>query len=134
MDFNRIFSWIREMFSGGAFDFLQDVDEETLSPVAAILNINAKTLCSLIKVLPPLFKGEISFKEALPYLLPIFLSFLLSSRLRGSDSAVNSSEAIEKPTYSPTFEQNNTANELNSFADNDIYYSLNAYLQSDSAS
>ncbi len=134
MDFSKIFSWIKEMFSGGALDFLSDVDEETLSPVAALLNINSKSLCSLVRVLPPLFKGEISLSEALPSLLPIVLSFLLSSKLKSEVSVEKTDENLEKPTYSPTFEQNETANEFCSFADNDISYSINAYLQSDSAS
>lgn len=139
MDFNRILSWIKDIFLSGAFDFLEEVDEEVLSPLALILNVDAKNLSSICKILPPLFKGQLSFKDLLPTIIPILLPLILSKRINGSLNKVNSGEVFaknsEKPTYSPTFEENKTASDfISSFADNDIYYSINTYFESDNAS
>lgn len=139
MDFNRILSWLKDIFSSGALDFLEEIDEEVLSPIALILNVDAKNLSSICKILPPLFKGQLSFKEVLPTIIPIILPLILSKRLKSDLNADNGNKVFtnnsEKPTYSETFNESKTANDfISSFADNDIYYSINTYFESDNAS
>lgn len=139
MDFNRILSWLKDIFSSGALDFLEEIDEEVLSPIALILNVDAKNLSSICKILPPLFKGQLSFKDVLPTIIPILLPLILSKRLKSGLNADNGNKVFtnnsEKPTYSATFDESKTANDfISSFADNDIYYSINTYFESDNAS
>lgn len=140
MDFSQIFSLIKKAFISGAFDFLCEQDEQSVAPVALLLNLPPKTIACICNVLPPLFKGELALKDALPKLLPIFISFLLNKNRtfeadKNFTSGIDKSENIEKPTYTDTFTQKETANEeIFSFADSDIYYSINSYLESESAS
>lgn len=138
MDFNWLLTFLRDIFKSGALDFLEDLDDETLSPLSAIFNIDAKAAASVLKILPSVFKGEAGIKDVLPVLLPIVASFLLKGKSTNKKDDKTQDENLkntEKPTYSPTFEQNNTANGSNiPFADNDIEYSLNAYFNSLSAS
>ncbi len=140
MDLSKILSIIKETFASGAFDFLCEATEQTVAPVALLINVPPKTLVNICNLLPPLMKGELSLKDALPKLLPIVIAFLLSKNANKSlssncESELNKSENIEKPTYSDTFCQKESANEeISSFADGDIYYSINSYLRSESAS
>lgn len=138
MDFNWLLTFLRDIFKSGALDFLEDLDDETLSPLSAIFNIDVKAAASVLKILPSVFKGEAGIKDVLPVLLPIVASFLLKGKSTNKKDDKTQAENLknaEKPTYSPTFEQNNTANGSNiPFADNDIEYSLNAYFNSLSAS
>lgn len=138
MDFNWLLTFLKDTFKSGALDFLEDLDDDTLSPIAAIFNIDAKAVASIVKILPSVFKGEAGIKEILPAFLPIVASFLLKGKSLNKADDEKSEENLnsaEKPTYSPTFEQNNTANgSCIPFADNDIEYSLNAYFNSLSAS
>lgn len=138
MDFNWLLTFLKDAFKSGALDFLEDLDDDTLSPLSAIFNIDAKAAASVLKILPRFFKGEAGIKEVLPVFLPIIASFLLrgkSLNITDDKRADENLQNAEKPTYSPTFEQNNTANGICvPFADNDIEYSLNAYFNSLSAS
>lgn len=135
MDLNNFLAPVSEIFKSGAFDFLEEIDEETLSPIALLLNVDEKRLTALLKLIPPFFKGDIGLKEVLPFIIPLFLSFLSKNSETTEKIKEVKNENSQKPTYSPTFEQNNTANEnLFPFADNDIEYSLNAYFNSFNAS
>lgn len=135
MNFEQIFLKLKEYFLSGAFDFLQDIDEDALSPLCVFLNIDKDSLSNLLKVLPPLFKGEINLKDAFIYILPVIVSFLLSNKLNKQNNLDNNSEPepknLEKQAYSQTFEENkSTMDDIKPIVDNDIYYSLNCYLQS----
>lgn len=138
MDFNWLLTFLKDLFKSGALDFLQDLDDDTLSPLSSIFNIDAKAAASVLKILPSVFKGEAGIKEVLPVFLPIVASFLLKGKSLNKSNEKTAEEKLqnaEKTTYSPTFEQNNTANGSSiPFADNDIEYSLNAYFNSLSAS
>lgn len=136
MDLNKIISLLKESFSNGAFDFLCDLDEESLLPVSLILKIPAKTLQNICNVLPPLFKGELSLKDAVVKLLPVIVSFIFAKGIvTPSPNSDIGDKNCEKPTYSQPFDKKESANEdIPSFADSEIIYSINSYLQSDNAS
>lgn len=139
MDLSRIFSFLKELFINGAFDFLEDVTEDVIAPVALLLNLSPTALAKICNVLPPLVKGELPMKDAIPTLLPIIVPILLKGKLKSQDTAVNSDYDLEKnsekPTYSPTFEDKKSASEdLSSLADTEILNSINDYLQSFNAS
>ncbi len=139
MDISQILIWIKKLFTDGSLDFLETLDEETISPLAMIFNLNPKIVADVCNVLPPLIKGEISIKTAIPKLLPVLLPLILKSRQKnvvmGEQYANNNDKNSEKPTYSPTFEENKTASEeILPLADNEVLNSINDYLHSFSAS
>lgn len=138
MDLSRIFSFLKELFINGTFDFLEDVTDDVIAPVALLLNLSPQSLAKICNVLPPLVKGELPMKDAIPMLLPIIVPILLKGKLKSQDTTVNndydSTKNSEKPTYSPTFEENKSANELTSLADTEILNSINDYLQTFNAS
>lgn len=134
MDFNWLLTFLKDAFKSGALDFLEDLDDDILSPLSAIFNIDAKAAAAVIKILPSVFKGDAGIKEILPVVLPVVVSFLLKGKTASKAVEEKNEENlknVEKPTYSAAFEQNNTANGSSiPFADNDIEYSLNAYFNS----
>ena len=137
MDLNNLLNQLKSLFSSGALDFLEEIDEDTIVPISLILNVDSKSLLSFCKMLPPLFKGELNLKDAQPHVFTIILTYFLSRKLSKKVSENvegNCEKTVEKPTYSPTFDQNETANELSSFADDDIFYQIDSYLQSETAS
>lgn len=139
MDISQILIWIKNLFTDGSLDFLETLDEETISPFATIFNLNPKVLADVCNVLPPLIKGELSLKNAVPKLLPILLPLILKNKQKdviGDEKLSNAHDKnSEKPTYSPTFEENKSASEeILPLADNEVLNSINDYLQSFNAS
>lgn len=139
MDLSRIFSFLKELFINGTFDFLEDVTEDVIAPVALLLNLSPTSLAKICNVLPPLVKGELPMKEAIPTLLPIIVPILLKNKIKSEHNPLNSDYDLSKnggkPTYSTTFEDKKSAGEdLSSLADTEILNSINDYLQSFNAS
>ena len=126
MDIDKILQFISSFLGKNAADFLSAVDEDTVAPIAAILNVAPDTLFTLIKVVPLLLSGDIDVKNSLPALIPAFIGYFLS-------------------LYAPDKNANETAADNKSAADENVvrenldiiksgYSCFDIYLQSESAS
>ena len=102
MEQNKLSQLLSSLFNEDFLSALNNVDQTALEPIALLLGIKCETLFVVVKLIPKLISGEIDFKSALPSLLPVFISYMLS--LNASDgqkatAAKEPSAAVETENY-----------------------------------
>ncbi len=151
MNFLQILSRFKESLGDEFFDNLEKIDEESLAPFAVFLGVDKKNLCALIKLVPKIVRGEITLKSLIPHILPVVISYFLLPKIEDDEQEKDESdkdgtskspasiyENVDEQKSSdraqafetPFFAQKNAAAEqVCSVADDDIFYSLNCYMQ-----
>ena len=82
MDINEL---IKNFSHDGGLDSI--LSEETIPLLSSLFKIDERALTAILKIVPPLIRGEIDIRSLLPTLLPVVLSYLVSLRLPSNDKA-----------------------------------------------
>ena len=125
MDQNKISQLLSSFFDENFFKALDNIDAETLAPIAALLGLKSQTLVVIIRLLPRMLRGEIDIKDAVPSLLPALLSYMLSLNAPEQNTAAAEASSAAAETVD---------HENLKFVSGDDLSPLDVYLQSESAS
>ena len=132
MDGNQLINTIKS-YVVDALKNISAVDEEALSPIAALVGIKPQTLCTFLKLAPLFLDGEFDLRSLFPYVLPTLISYYLSLKTSDGEGAIKSDRENENAPSPPETGGEGDISVLKdiSFGATDAF---DVYLQSASAS
>jgi len=126
MDKNKLSQLLSSLFNEDFLSLIENVDRSAIEPVALLLNVKCETLLVIVKLIPRLLSGDIDLKSALPSLVPVFISYMLSLNSPGGQNTAAAKE--------PSAAAENENYENLKFISGEECSPLDVYLQSASAS
>jgi|GEM_PF-5805922 len=129
MDFSDLSKIISSVFGENLSELIENLDENTLSPIAILIGVDAKTLYVIIQLVYKFVSGKLRIADVLPSVFPVVIGLL--------------TENATKPMQNKTAEESPSAAEINDNSQNfenlrqvagENFSSFDFYLQSDSAS
>ena len=123
MDISQVLSSLGLELLNDLNKYLDRVDENALSPIAALIGVKAETLVTFLRLIPKLINKEITLSAVVPSILPTLLSYFLS--LERQEKSPTAFSAVEPDT---------TDGEDLKFIAGSVFSNLDFYEQNDNAS
>ncbi len=135
MNLNELINYLKNLFSTNP-EFLNEVfNKDVVLSIAPAFNLDGEALYSVVQVVPKIARGEIQFKEILPALIPVLITYFFQKKLPpqicegriDENCSNNLSNFDEKPAYS-TENECFSKNLDEDFGDNNVDF-IDLFLQ-----